>query len=100
MSTHRCVAYLGYVRISSFCVGFSVAEPQHTAASDDIQGGHVLSNQQLKELMTKTARKTVAEFLWASRPPVSETTTTAEDSGLLNASSVGVFFVHVAVCST
>ena len=83
--THRCIAYLGYVRVSSFCVGFSMAEQQHTAASDDTQSGRVLSNQQLQELMTKTARKTVAEFAWASQPPVSETNATAEDSGLLNA---------------
>ena len=77
-----------------------MAEPQHTAASDDAQRGHVLSNQQLKELMTKTARKTVAKFSRASRPPVSETNATAEGSGLLNMSSVGALFVHVAVCPT
>ena len=77
-----------------------MAEPQHTAASDDGQGGHVLSNQQLKELMTKMARKTVAEFSRASQPPVSETNATAEGSDLLNMSLVRAFFVHVAVCTT
>ena len=65
-----------------------MAEQQHTAASDDAQGGHVLSNQQLQELMTETATKAVAEFARASRPPVSETNA-AEGSGLLNASSLG-----------
>ena len=38
--------------------------------------------------MTETARKAVAEFARASRPPSSETSA-AEGSGLLNASSLG-----------
>ena len=63
-----------------------MAEQHHTAVSDDAQGGHGLSNQQLQELMTKTARKAVAEFVRASRPPVSETNA-AEGSGVLDASS-------------
>ena len=61
---------------------------QHTATSDDAQGGHVLSNQQLQELMTETVRKAVAEFVRASRPLVSETNA-ADGSGLLNALSPG-----------
>ena len=66
-----------------------MAEQQHTSTSDDAQSGYVLSNQQLQEPMTETARKAVAESARASRPPVSETNAAAEGSGLLNASSVG-----------
>ena len=75
-----------------------MAEQQHTAASDGAQSGYVLSNQQLQELMTKTARKAVAESARTSQPPVSETNAAAEGSGLLNASSDGASFVHVAIC--
>ena len=69
-----------------------MAEQQHTAASDDAQDGHVLSNQQLQELITETARNAVAEFARASRSPVSETNA-AESTGLLNASSLGASLI-------
>ena len=74
-----------YARASSLRVGFSwTAEQHHTAASDDAQGGHVLSNQQLQVLMTKTARKAVAEFARWTQCVITR----------------GVFIVHVAVCPT
>ena len=67
--TRRRIAYLDCARVSSFRVGFRwQLEQQQTAASDDAQGRHMLFNQQLQELMTKTAKKAVTEIAWASRP--------------------------------
>ena len=65
-----------------------MAEQHHTAVSDDARGGHGLSNQQRQELMTETARKAVAGFARASRPPVSKTNA-AKGSGVLDESSLG-----------